>query len=160
MSGRLFIYGTGAHARKAFNYAMDLGWCVVAFVDDRPAATAPCASIPVLRPAALEPPGAGDALFIAIGDPAVRRTLMDRLVVAGWNFPSLVHRTAWVARDVTVGPGSMIAAGAVVETGTIVGTGVIIDIGATVDHDCRVGDFCHLRAGAVLGAGCVVTSPP
>lgn len=148
---RLFIFGTGAHARKVFHCASGCGYEVAAFVDENPAASSPIAGVLVLDAAALLAPNAGDAAFIAIGRAEVRRRLMDRLAGLGWSLPPLVHSAAWVAPDARLGDGVLVAAGAVVETTAMIGRGVIIDIGVLVDHECEVGAFCHLRPGEVLG---------
>jgi hypothetical protein len=159
MSTRLFIFGTGSHARKVCHYARDLGWEVVAFVDEAPDACAPVGDIGVIRAFELPEPKNGDAMFVAIGKPEVRLRLMDELAAAGWPLPDIVHRTAWLAPDAVIGDGVLVAAGAVVETAAVVGRGAIIDIGAQVDHDANVGAFAHLRAGQVCGPRDVWPSP-
>jgi hypothetical protein len=144
---RLFIFGTGAHARKVFYCA---GMHVYAFVDENRAAATPVAGVPVLDVTALPAPVEGDSMFVAVGRPDVRRRLMDTLEQLGWHLPVLVHAGACVAPDACLGPGALIAAGAVVETGAKIGRGAIVDIGVLVDHDCVVEAFCHLRPGDVL----------
>lgn len=159
MTARLFIFGTGAHARKVHHYAVDCGWQVAAFVDEAADAVAPISGMPVLRPQDLGAPSIDDAMFVAIGRADVRRRLMDRMDAAGWRLPALVHRTAWVAPDATLEAGVLVAANSVVETTSTVGRGAIIDIGVLVDHECRIGAFCHLRPGEVFGPRSDVPSP-
>lgn len=159
-SRRLFIFGTGAHARKVAHYAGLLQWRVVGFVDEASTATTPIPGVCVLPPEAMGGPGEkADAAFVAIGAPAVRRRLTDALQARGWPLPTLVHPGALVAQDAALGPGTLVAAGAVVETGTVIGRGAIIDIGVLLDHDVRVGDFAHLRAGEILGPRSDCPSP-
>lgn len=148
---RLFIFGTGAHARKVFHCAATCGYRVAAFVDENPEAVAPIRGLRVLDAGALPEPAEGDCLFVAIGRADVRRRLMDRLDKLGWELPALVHAAAWVAPDARLGAGVLVAAGAVVETASTIGRGAIVDIGVLVDHECDVGAFCHLRPGEVLG---------
>lgn len=147
---RLFIFGTGAHARKVYHYANGCGYRVIAFVDENSAAHAPIPGERLIDIGALHQPVDGDCMFVAIGRADVRRRLMDQLAVLGWDLPALVHKTAWVAPDAQLGHGVLVAAGAVVETATVIGRGVIVDIGVLVDHECQVGAFCHLRPGEVL----------
>lgn len=148
---RLFIFGTGAHARKVYHCAVGCGYRVVAFVDENLAAAAPIEGVALLGAAALPLPAAGDCGFVAIGRADVRRRLMDWLNRLDWSLPALVHPAAWVAPDARLGAGVLVAAGAVVETAAAIGRGAIVDIGVLVDHDCDVGAFCHLRPGEVLG---------
>lgn len=144
----LVIYGTGAHARKAYHCWTLAGGLVSYFVDDAAVAGSPVAGVPVLPGARLaEMPPA--AVFVAIGRAEVRQRLMRVLEVAGWQLPALVHPRASVATDACLGAGVLVAAGAVVESGSRIERGAIVDIGALVDHDCRVDAFCHLRPGQV-----------
>lgn len=160
MSELLFIFGAGAHARKVYYYAVDLGWQVEGFVDERPSTESPVPGVAVIHPDTLATTQPGAAVFVAVGDPEARATLMGWLTARGWHLPVLKHRTAWIAPDVLLGSGTLVAAGAVVETGTIIGRGVIIDAGVVVDHDCCIGDFCHLKPGVVLGPRSEIRSTP
>lgn len=159
MKDRLFIFGTGAHARKVFHYAGACGHEVVGFVDENAAAQPPILGLQVFHAASLRAPAAGEAMFVAIGRADVRMRLMDYFAGAGWVFPSLVHPSASVAPDAQLGAGVLVAAGAVVETASVVERGAIVDIGVLVDHECHVGAFCHLKPGEVCGPSTAVPSP-
>ncbi len=148
---RLFIFGTGAHARKVYHCAVGCGYEVVAFVDENPQASAPIPGLPVLAADAHLQPAPGDALFVAIGRADVRHRLMAQWGARGWALPALVHVAAWVAPDAQLAEGVLVAAGAVVDTASTIGRGAIVDIGVLVDHECDVGAFSHLRPGQVLG---------
>lgn len=145
------IFGTGAHARKAYHCAVQGGDRVAAFIDDNPAAQAPVPGVPV-QPAQLASAQAG-TLFVAIGRSEVRRRLMDEAAAQGWRLPPLVHPSASVAPDAVLGAGVLVAAGAVVDSGAHIGRGCIVDIGVLIDHDCEIAEFTHLRAGQVCAAG-------
>lgn len=149
MSTELVIFGTGAHARKAFHCWTLAGGTVVAFADENPAAASPVPGVPVLSAADLDGRLSAGQLFVAIGRADVRRRLMDHHGQRGWQLPALVHPRASVAPDTVLETGVMVAAGAVVESGSHVGRGAIVDVGAIVDHDCRIAEFCHLPAGQV-----------
>lgn len=150
MKVRLFIFGTGSHARKVFHYAAALGHEVAGFVDENAEAQPPVPGVRVFHAALLKGPSEGDAMFVAIGSADVRKRLMDYFAGAGWEFPALVHPSAWVAPDARLEAGVLVAAGAVVETAAVVGRGAIVDIGALIDHECQVGAFRHLKPGEVL----------
>ena len=159
MSGTLYIFGTGAHARKIAQCAGLAGWRIAAFVDEAIDASSPIEGIPVLPVARLAQPAPGEAIFVAIGRPEVRRRLMDDLAAKGWPLPALVHRMAWVAPDAYLANGVVVCAGAVVETQADIGRGAIIDSGTVVDHDARVGAFCHVRPGTALASYSVLELP-
>lgn len=160
MKGGLAIYGTGAHARKACQLALAAGWRIAVFLDDAAGAAAPVTGIDCRAGAPAAPTESVKAVFVAIGNPAARATIMSRMRERGWTLPSLVHPLAWVSPDARIDEGVIIAATAVVETGAHVAEGAIIDIGALVDHDARVGAYCHVRPGQVVQACETVFAPP
>lgn len=149
---RLYIFGTGMHARKVYHCAID-SYEVVAFVDENSEASAPIPCAQVVDAAVLPKPASGDCMFVAIGRADVRRRLMERLGSQGWQLPAVVHAAAWVAPDAQLGAGVLVAAGAVIETAAVIGQGAIVDIGVLVDHECDVGAYCHLPPGAILPPG-------
>jgi len=87
---------------------------------------------------------------------ALRRTIYDRFVKAGYRFIALIHPAAVVGGHVDIAAGAQIMAGAVVQTGVTIGTNCIINTQATVDHDCEIGAHSHIAPGTVLGGGVVV----
>lgn len=94
-------------------------------------------------------------VVVAVGENELRARLVSELALLGRMFAApLVHSRACVARDVSVGPGTVIMAGAVVNPRTALGRHVIVNTAASIDHDCNLGDFCHISPGARL-AGCV-----
>jgi NDP-sugar pyrophosphorylase family protein len=147
---RLFIFGSGAHARKAYHCATSRGHSVTSFVDEMTSVATPVPGIPIFNFKDLPEPLTDDAIFVAIGNRDVRLRLMDELQLHHWRLPALIHASACVAPDVTIGDGVLIAAGAIVENAAVIGRGAIIDIGVLIDHDCRIGPFCHLRPGLAL----------
>lgn len=103
--------------------------------------------------------------FIGIGDNGNRKKVADRL--KGSEFVT-VNLGTYVASDVQLGVGILIAPGAVIQNGVTLGDHVIINTSASVDHDCEIGDFCHIAPnstlcgavkigpGTIIGAGSVV----
>ena len=155
MNEGLVIFGTGAHARKAYHCARLSGHVVLAFVDENPQATSPVPGLTVLSAADFNRTEPSRAVFVAIGLADVRQRLMAQFEAQGRPLPALVHPHASVAPDAVLSPGVMVAAGAVVESSSRIGRGAIVDIGVLVDHDCQVADFCHLRPGHVCPPGTV-----
>ena len=148
------IFGTGAHARKAYHCVVQGGDTVAAFADENPQAQAPVAGVPVWSAAQLARAVPGN-LFVAIGRADARQRLMEHGAAAGWRLPALVHPRASVALDAVLEDGVLVAAGAVVESAARVGRGSIVDIGVLVDHDVSIAAFSHLRPGQVCPAGSV-----
>jgi UDP-3-O-[3-hydroxymyristoyl] glucosamine N-acyltransferase len=150
MKDGIVIVGAGAHARKLWLYARLIGLPVRAFFDEDPTAVSPSAEIPCVHPDELSDLAAGQQFIVAIGNSTVREQFQESLKSQGWVPLTLVHPSAYVAKDAQIGAGSVISAMSVVETGAILGVGCIVDIGVSIDHDCSVGNYCHLTAGIVL----------
>lgn len=147
----LLIFAAGGHAKVVCDIAMLRGWQVAAFVE--PAPTTPeFLGRPLLDETAVlaDPPGNA---AMALGDCALRARLCQKLLAAGWKLPTLVHPSAVIAADVTLGVGTVVAAGAILNPGVAVGRGCIVNTAAAIDHDCRLADFVHVCPGARLAGG-------
>lgn len=93
------------------------------------------------------------ALMLGIGQLATG-TLRERLYAVwrarGYDFPALVHPTAWIAPGVVLGDGVQVMAGAVIQPGSEIGENSIVNTRAGVDHDCHLGRDVHVAPGATL----------
>ena len=93
------------------------------------------------------------ALMLGVGQLAsgnLRERLYASWRARGYDFPALVHPTAWVAPGVVLGDGVQVMAGAVVQPGCEIGENSIVNTRAGVDHDCRIGRHVQLAPGATL----------
>jgi sugar O-acyltransferase (sialic acid O-acetyltransferase NeuD family) len=122
-------------------------WNLVGFFDDAWPAGSKVLSLPVL--------GTIDALnqqklniVIAIGNPAVKATIVKRLTNPGLKFPSLVHPSVILGQEITIGDGSMICAGSVLTVHINIGNHVLINLNTTIGHDVAVGDYSSIMPGA------------
>jgi len=104
-----------------------------------------------------------DCRFIlAIARNNIRRILQRRLESLDYEFVSIIHPSALIAKGVSIGPGSMIMANTVINPSAKIGTSVVVNTGAIIEHDCVIDDFTHIGpgvhlAGAVsVGAGSFV----
>jgi len=99
----------------------------------------------------------GVAVVIGIGrveGGSSRTALFEKLVAAGFVLPPIIAPTAVIARDVSIGDGSVFFDGVVVQPGCRIGKLCIVNTQASLDHDCVLGDNVHIAPGAVL-SGCV-----
>lgn len=97
-----------------------------------------------------------DLLIVAVGDCRARLRLAEEARRLGFTLVNAVHPSAVVARNVTLGEGSVVSAGAVVNTGARIGRNVIVNTGSSVDHDCAIDDGVHIAPGARLGGHTMV----
>ncbi len=105
---------------------------------------------------------------VAVGRPARRWAIAERLEAAGCRAQTVVARTATVLQSARVAPGALIAPYALINADATVGRHLIANSYASVAHDCVIGDFVTLgpRAcvngtvrigdGVEIGAGALI----
>lgn len=160
----LVIVGAGGQGREVLDTVEALNaaapapvWDFRGFLadDDRSAALLAARGVGVIGP--VEHLHELDADYvIAIGDPAVRRTVDEIATAAGRRPATLVHPTAQVGSRVTLGPGAYLAPAAVLTTNVTVGRHSIVNVAATLSHDVVVGDFATVGPGSHLAGSAQV----
>lgn len=98
------------------------------------------------------------AAAVAIGgaDGRSRLQVADLLRSRNLLLPLIIHRTAFVASNATLGEGCQVLALAAVCANAKLGRSVIVNTASSVDHDCVVGDGAHIAPGARLAGEVVV----
>lgn len=144
---RLVIIGAGGHGKVIADNALKNGYTDICFADDRAAGT--CMGLPIIGTSAeLEALDDGRTEFlIGIGSNQVRKRIAER---AALPWATLIHPSAQIAADVTLGPGTVVMAGAVINASAKVGAHCIINTGAIVEHDNVLGDYVHLSPRTTL----------
>lgn len=102
--------------------------------------------------------GQFDCAVVAIGNAALRMSLLERLAAAGYRLPSLVHPRAYLSPSASVGAGSVVEPLAGIHAGVTVGRGCLVSMGALVNHNATVEDACHIDVGAVVAARATVSA--
>ncbi len=139
-------------------------WNIFGFIDDDLSKNDSYVDgIPVLGTSSWLKDNPGVAVVIALSDPAVKYRLVGRLQEFGCtNFPAIVHPHTWIAKDVTVGDGSIIYPGTSINVGSKIGRFVMINMNCAVGHDVTVEDYSFLAPNVGIGGnthiskGCVV----
>ncbi len=90
--------------------------------------------------------------FVAIGNSAVRSSLLSKLESAGFELAVIVSPFAYVSPSAQVGDGSIIEPMAVVNTEVVLGNGSLVCAGAVVNHNAVVGDYCQIDCNGVVSA--------
>lgn len=147
MGNRLIIVGAGGHGKVVADNALKNGYTSINYVDDHAAGT--CMGFPIVgTTAAIEALNDGQTDFVmGIGNNEVRMRIAQRYDV---NWVTLIHPSAQIAANVTIGSGSVIMAGAVVNACTEIGKHCIINTGAIVEHDNLIEDYVHISPGVCL----------
>ncbi|MBE7450857.1 MAG: NeuD/PglB/VioB family sugar acetyltransferase [Kofleriaceae bacterium] len=176
MPCRLYIVGAGGFGREVHEYCLDArrAWggmpiWVGGFIDDNPEALAGHdVGARIVAHVDGVSPEENDRYVIAVGDPRLRRLLAERLSTRGARFASIVHPSAYVARETTIGVGVVVGPLSYVGPGAILEDHVLVNPQVAVAHDVHAERFAvfsplsaanggvHLGAGAFLGTHATV----
>jgi sugar O-acyltransferase (sialic acid O-acetyltransferase NeuD family) len=114
-------------------------------------------------------PVGSDRVVIAVGDPAARRDIANRLAENGAIFATIIHPLAFVAVPAVLGEGCIVAPFATIGMNARLGPHCLINTHAGIGHDAELGAFsvisphgvvngnACLGEGVLLGSGAVVT---
>ena len=98
----------------------------------------------------------------AIGDPATRRRVVRAAAESGASFHTVVHPDARMTRWVELGSGTVVTAGCILTNQIRIGSHVHVNLDSTIGHDCVVKDFVtiapgvHVSGNVTLEEGCNV----
>ena len=154
----LLILGAGGHAKVVAELALASRFASsLAFLDDSSTRTDPSPPLlgwPVLGPLLFSDQASiaakYEAAVVAIGHAPIRLQWIQRLQVAGYHLPVLIHPTAWVSPTAKIGPASVVFAQAAVQSQASIGIGAILNTGCSVDHDAQLSDGVHICPGSHL----------
>lgn len=82
-------------------------------------------------------------IVIAVGDNWTRSKLAQavRATAPEIQFPTLIHPSAQIGKNVRLGQGTVVMAGAVVNSNSTTGEFCILNTRCSLDHDNHLGDF-------------------
>ena len=145
---KLIIIGAGGHGKVIADNALKNGYIDICFVDD--CATGECMGFPIVGTSAeIFSLNDGETDFIiGIGNNAVRKRMAEAYDVP---WVTLIHPSAQIAQNVSIGKGTAIMAGAIVNACATIGEHCIINTGAIIEHDDRVEEYTHISPGVKLG---------
>ena len=155
----LIIIGAGGFGREMFGAALEaLGYGetfrIKGFLDGNAAALDGRHGYPEIIGAPETYRICDDDVFItALGSIASRRRCAQLIESRGGRFIPLIHRTASLGPNVTVGDGSFIAHNAVLTADIRVGRHACVFHGTVIGHDTTLCDFSHVYSLASIGGG-------
>ncbi len=145
---RLIIIGSGGHGKVIADSAFKNGYRDICFVDDN--STGECMGFPIIGVSEdIEKFDDGKTDFvIGIGNNEIRKAISKKHDV---NWVAVIHPSAQIAINVSIGKGTVVMAGAVVNSCATVGEHCIINTCAVVEHDNIIGNYAHISPNAALG---------
>lgn len=96
--------------------------------------------------------GRKQAFIPAVGNPALKESLVTPIAAQGAEFASFYNRE-FVGARTEIGHGTFLAAGSMVSVDCRVGEYVFIDSHTIIGHDVEIGDYCMIGAQCFLAGG-------
>ena len=94
--------------------------------------------------------------FVAMGNPALRIQWLEKLELAGYELPVLIHPRAYVSPSAILGKAVIVEPMAVVNAQAVVETGGLLCAGCVVNHNAHVMPVCQIDCNAVVAANATV----
>jgi UDP-perosamine 4-acetyltransferase len=85
-----------------------------------------------------------------------RKNIFYHFKKKGYNFMDVIHPSAVVSSEATLGEGVQIMAGAIVQSDCSIGENTIINTKASLDHDCVIGAHVHIAPGTTLSGNVLI----
>ena len=161
------IYGAGGFGREVLTLVRDINraeerYNIVGFFDDGVPKGTEVNGLPLLG--AMEDLNAWPteiAVTVAVGTPAVKKQIVERITNSLVTFPTLIHPSVMIgdSERVRIGQGSILCAANILTTDIRVGRFVILNLACTVGHDVVIGDFaafmpsCNISGEVTVGEG-------
>ena len=152
----IIVYGGGGHGKALIDLIRVLGiYSIAGIVDDDPPDSS-IMGVPVLGGANILVELVAQGIHLAanavggIGNIQSRIKVFERLSMAGFTCPTLVHPSSFVEPSAILAEGVQVMPHAYVGSESRVGYGALVNTGAIVSHDCTLGDYANLSPGAIL----------
>lgn len=156
---KLAIYGTGGSGRELFEIITvtrewDGRWEDIVFIDDtKPEGTfLEHKMVPFdrfIQLFALD----GIEIAIAVGEPAVRRTLFERVTDAGCRLATIIHPTCALSPTAVFGRGVIVKDSVSISAGAVIRDNAYINGISMIGHDVEIGEHCQISSHAVIAGG-------
>lgn len=89
--------------------------------------------------------------MVGLGEPVHRETLFNKIKEKGYSLTTLIHPSAFVASNVSVGEGTMICYNAYISVKSNLAENVLIQPMAALGHECRIGKNSVVSSFASMG---------
>ena len=170
MSSPIVIVGASGHAAVVAQAAKSAGLNIIGHLADKPSTCSIGLLGTVNDLVSLLPKHKDLSVFVAIGDNHLRKNLVNQLrdLYPSIRFASIIHPSAIICEEGSIGRGAFVAAGAIVAVGAKVGDFAVLNTRASLDHHASLGAFAsmapasatggnaHIGEGAHIGMGAMV----
>lgn len=94
-----------------------------------------------------------DQAVIAIGHPAVKKKISEKLKAMGFTFPSFIHPTSVVSSGATIEEGVVISPHCVISPNVYIHKFSYVNFSCGIGHDAIVGSCVQINPGSQIGGG-------
>lgn len=161
------IFGVGGFGREVLTLIEDINktkptYKIVGFFDDGHEKGEMVNGYPVLgKTQELNQWPTELSVAISIGNPEVKKRVIDKISNPNVNYPTLIHPNVIIGDSdyVKIGKGCIICAGNIITTNIEIGNFVILNLGCTVGHDTIIKDFaafmpsCNISGEVLIEEG-------
>lgn len=161
----IIIVGAAGFGREIYNYIEDAikngaQWRIKCFLDDNPAALDGYDyPVKTIFPLSQYQPSPEEAFVCALGDPKTKKAVVEKLKERGAKFITIVHPSARVGRNVSIGEGCVVCPNCSLSCDCKIGDFVMLNVGTSVGHDSQIGSWstlsshCDVTGFAQVGEG-------
>jgi sugar O-acyltransferase (sialic acid O-acetyltransferase NeuD family) len=152
---KVIVIGAGGHGKVVADAILKQGeYELAGFADDnKKAGERVFLDYAVLcKPEISELKKYASAFVLGIGNNQIRKKIFLGLKEI-FEPVIIIHPSAQIALDVTIGKGTVVLAGAIINSSTKTGENCIINSKAFIDHDCVIGDSVHIGQAVNVGSG-------
>ena len=97
-----------------------------------------------------------DVFVCALGDVRTERIIINKILIKGGEFISLIHPTARIAPDSQVGNGTIVMRRVDLGSNTKIGSYSFLQNDSIIGHDAVIGDFVRIDCKVVCVGGVIV----
>ncbi|MBA0180419.1 acetyltransferase [Pectobacterium carotovorum] len=154
---KLGIFGAGGLGREVLILAQALNrqhqrWCEFVFIDDlQPNRIVKGIDVIDFSTASTID---GIELVVAVGEPAVRSRMAEKIRERGLTLTTLIHPTVQLPSCTRLGLGTIVCQGAVISCDVGIANNVLIQPNTCIGHDCQIGEHAVVSPGVSMGGGC------
>ncbi len=163
MTEKILIYGAGGHSKTVISMLRSLGkWEIAGIIDDGVEKGTLVSGVPVLGTSQILPDLKKDGLSNivntvgGIGNYRIRWAIFNMLRHYEFNFPTIVHPTAFVEDNAVLADGVQVCAQSYISSESKVGFGTLINAGVILSHECQIGQCVNLSPGAILAGNVTI----
>lgn len=167
---KLIIVGAGGFGREVYAWATqhpDCGeaWEIHGFLDDDTTVLDRFEyPVGIIGTVSGYVPQADELFVCAIGSPAIKQIVCEKLLERSANFHTLIHPSAVVGVNVKLGRGVVICPQAVLTVDIELGDFVAVNCHSSIGHDVVIGDYttlsghCDVTGNVRIGASTLLGS--